>query len=98
MPVTQTEKFTGFIITLLCCRLSILAHKSFQVEVAYTLGCVVLSHQENQEKLREEPGFRFDVLLDLLQSPDKVHVISWLHSAKVCLYLLKWNMRRHLSI
>ena len=51
-----------------------LAHKCFQVEVAYTLGCVVLSHQENQEKLREEPGFRFDVLLDLLQSPDKVTI------------------------
>ena len=42
-----------------------------QVEVAYTLGCVVLSHHDNQEKLKEEEDFKFDVLLDLLQSSDK---------------------------
>lgn len=45
-----------------------------QVEVAYTLGCVVLSNGENQEKLREETVFKFDILLDLLSSDDDVRV------------------------
>ncbi|XP_070211365.1 ankyrin and armadillo repeat-containing protein-like isoform X4 [Littorina saxatilis] len=39
-----------------------------QVEVAISLGCVVLSNRENQEKLQEEPNFKFDILLDLLRS------------------------------
>jgi hypothetical protein len=43
-----------------------------QVEVAITLACVVLSNRENQEKLQEEPTFKFDLLLDLLRSPNKV--------------------------
>ncbi|XP_022304475.2 ankyrin and armadillo repeat-containing protein-like isoform X2 [Crassostrea virginica] len=39
-----------------------------QVEVAIALGCIVLSNTRNQELLQEEPGFNFDVLLDLLKS------------------------------
>ncbi|ELU04066.1 hypothetical protein CAPTEDRAFT_159631 [Capitella teleta] len=42
-----------------------------QVEVAYTLGCVVLSNRENQEKLRQHAHFKFDTLLDLLESKDE---------------------------
>ena len=43
-------------------------NKEIQVEVAYTIGCVVLANAENQEKLLEEPGFKYDILLDLLNS------------------------------
>ena len=43
-----------------------------QVEVAYTLGCVVLSNGENQQRLKEEQCFKFDILLDLLSSDDDV--------------------------
>ncbi len=43
-----------------------------QVEVAYTLGCVVLGNRENQERLSEEPLFKHDLLLDLLDTPDSV--------------------------
>ena len=43
-----------------------------QVEVAYSLGCVVLGNKENQEKMREEPGFSFQILLELLESSDEV--------------------------
>ena len=43
-----------------------------QVEVAISLGCVVLSNKENQEKLAEEPSFRFNTLLNLLRSKDQV--------------------------
>ena len=46
--------------------------EQIQVEVAYALGCVVLGNRDNQEKLREENGFRFRILLDLLQRPDEV--------------------------
>ncbi|GFR60921.1 ankyrin and armadillo repeat-containing protein [Elysia marginata] len=42
-----------------------------QVEVAISLGCVVLSNKENQEKLAEEPSFRFNTLLNLLKSKDQ---------------------------
>ncbi|RUS87780.1 hypothetical protein EGW08_004445 [Elysia chlorotica] len=42
-----------------------------QVEVAISLGCVVLSNKENQEKLAEEPSFRFNTLLTLLRSKDQ---------------------------
>ncbi len=42
-----------------------------QVEVAYTLGCVVLNNRENQENVKEEK-FSFRVLLELLYSSDKV--------------------------
>lgn len=38
------------------------------MEVAIALGCIVLSNTRNQELLQEEPGFNFDVLLDLLKS------------------------------
>ena len=40
--------------------------------MAYTLGCVVLNNHDNQERLKEEEDFKFDVLLDLLQSSNKV--------------------------
>jgi hypothetical protein len=43
-----------------------------QVEVASTLGCVVLSNTVNQERLKEHPDFQFEILLDLLKLPDKV--------------------------
>ena len=43
-----------------------------QVEVAISLACVVLSNRENQEKLQEEPNFKFDILLDLLRSRNEV--------------------------
>ena len=43
-----------------------------QVEVAIALGCIVLSNTRNQELLQEEPGFNFDVLLDLLKSKSEV--------------------------
>ena len=46
--------------------------EDIQVEVAYALGCVVLSNTDNQEKLKEEPGFKFDILLDLLRSSKQV--------------------------
>lgn len=42
-----------------------------QVEVAISLGCVVLSNKENQEKLAEEPSFKFNTLLSLLKSKDQ---------------------------
>ncbi|KAL8620460.1 hypothetical protein ACOMHN_048393 [Nucella lapillus] len=42
-----------------------------QVEVAISLASVVLSHRQNQEKLLEEPHFKFDVLLDLLRSKNE---------------------------
>ena len=50
--------------------------EQIQVEVAFALGCVVLSNKDNQEKLREESGFKFRILLDLLFKPDEVHVIQ----------------------
>uniref|UniRef100_A0A2C9KYG2 Uncharacterized protein n=1 Tax=Biomphalaria glabrata TaxID=6526 RepID=A0A2C9KYG2_BIOGL len=42
-----------------------------QVEVAITLGNVVLSNHENQEKLAEEATFKFDTLLIMLRSKDE---------------------------
>ena len=48
-----------------------------QVEVAISLGCVVLSNKENQEKLEEEPGFKFTILLALLKSQNKVRLIEY---------------------
>ncbi|CAL1533328.1 unnamed protein product [Lymnaea stagnalis] len=45
-------------------------NEEIQVEVAITLGCVVLSNKENQEKLADEPGFKFDILLNLLRAKD----------------------------
>lgn len=42
------------------------------MEVAIALGCIVLSNTRNQELLQEEPGFNFDVLLDLLKSKSEV--------------------------
>ncbi|KAH9489690.1 hypothetical protein Btru_037450 [Bulinus truncatus] len=42
-----------------------------QVEVAITLGYVVLSNHENQEKLAEEASFKFDTLLVMLKSKDE---------------------------
>lgn len=42
-----------------------------QVEVAISLGCVVLGNRQNQEKLQEEGQFNFDILLDLLRSTNK---------------------------
>ena len=50
------------------------------MEVAYTLGCVVLNNHDNQEKLKEEEDFKFDVLLDLLQSSNKVTYLVLLKS------------------
>ena len=41
-------------------------------QVAYTLGCVVLNNSENQDKLHDEPGFKFDILLHLLATADEV--------------------------
>ena len=48
--------------------------------MAYTLGCVVLNNHGNQEKLKEEEDFKFDVLLDLLQSSNKVALTLIPHS------------------
>ncbi|XP_067649055.1 ankyrin and armadillo repeat-containing protein-like [Haliotis asinina] len=42
--------------------------EEIHVEVAHSLACVVLSNHDNQEKLQEEQGFKFDILLDLLKS------------------------------
>uniref|UniRef100_A0A2C9LDX1 Uncharacterized protein n=1 Tax=Biomphalaria glabrata TaxID=6526 RepID=A0A2C9LDX1_BIOGL len=42
-----------------------------QVEVAFTLGTVILSNHENQEKLAEEATFKFDTLLTMLRSKDE---------------------------
>ncbi|XP_023930596.1 ankyrin and armadillo repeat-containing protein-like [Lingula anatina] len=39
-----------------------------QVEVANTLGCIVLCNTENQELLKAETDFKFNLLLDLLVS------------------------------
>ena len=47
-------------------------NENIQVQVAFTLGCVVLSNRDNQEKLREETEFKFKILLDLLHRPDEV--------------------------
>lgn len=46
-----------------------------QVEVAITLACVVLGNRTNQEKLSEEPGFRHDILLNLLHSHKEVSIM-----------------------
>ena len=53
-----------------------------QVEVAIALGCIVLSNTRNQELLQEEPGFNFDVLLDLLKSKSEVSFPEHLHVKK----------------
>ena len=55
--------------------------------MAYTLGCVVLNNHDNQEKLKEEEDFKFDVLLDLLQSSNKVDTSSLFTVAKVPTHL-----------
>ena len=47
-------------------------NEDIKVEVAMALGCVVLSNKENQEKLQEEPGFKFNILLALFRSKDRV--------------------------
>jgi hypothetical protein len=47
-----------------------------QVEVAYTLGCVVLNNKENQERLKQQTLFKFDSLLELLNSNDDVSKVS----------------------
>lgn len=49
-----------------------------QVEVAIALGCIVLSNTRNQELLQEEPGFNFDVLLDLLKSKSEASCFFFL--------------------
>ena len=45
-------------------------------QVAYTLGCVVLNNSENQDKLHDEPGFKFDILLQLLATADEVNTAT----------------------
>lgn len=45
-----------------------------QVEVAMSLGCIVLSNPNNHEALRDIKEFSFDVLLDLLKYQDQVHL------------------------
>ena len=60
---------------LLCRKICILYYMFilyFNHQVAYTLGCVVLSNTDNQEKLHDQPGFKFDILLDLLCTGDEV--------------------------
>ena len=53
--------------------------QQIQVEVAYALGCVVLSNHDNQEKLREESGFKFRILLDLLHWQNEVALVrNWM--------------------
>ncbi|XP_064647682.1 ankyrin and armadillo repeat-containing protein-like isoform X2 [Lineus longissimus] len=47
-----------------------------QVEVASTLGCLVLSNADSQERLKEHTDFQFEILLDLLKSPDKDIVLK----------------------
>ncbi|XP_076094844.1 ankyrin and armadillo repeat-containing protein-like isoform X1 [Mytilus galloprovincialis] len=42
-----------------------------QVEVAMSLGCIVLSNPHNHELLRDIKDFSFDVLLDLLKYQDE---------------------------
>ncbi|OWF40013.1 ankyrin and armadillo repeat-containing protein-like isoform X3 [Mizuhopecten yessoensis] len=42
-----------------------------QVEVATSLGCIILSNSENQEKLQDCENFKFDMLLDLLKSKNE---------------------------
>ena len=60
-----------------------------QVEVAISLGCIILGNSPNQEKLQDCDGFKFDVLLDLLKSHNEVCMkykvefsfISWSYSS-----------------
>jgi len=46
--------------------------EEIQVEVAYSLACLVLGNSVNQERLSMEPAFSFDLLLQLLSSPNEV--------------------------
>ncbi|XP_052246071.1 ankyrin and armadillo repeat-containing protein-like isoform X2 [Dreissena polymorpha] len=39
-----------------------------QVQVAMSLGCLILSNPKNQDLLNEVPNFKFEVLLDMLKS------------------------------
>ena len=55
-----------------------------QVEVANTLGCVVLCYTPNQERLREDTPFKFDLLLDLLESDDEVSFVCCVVVIKPC--------------
>ena len=48
-----------------------------QVEVAISLGSVVLSNRANQEKLQEEDSFKFDILLNLLTSDEQVLFVCY---------------------
>ena len=48
------------------------SNELIQVEVATTLGCVILSNKANQEILEEEPLFSVSLLLRLLHSRDEV--------------------------
>ena len=48
--------------------------EEIQVEVAMALASVVLSNHENQEKLQEEQGFTYDILLELLSSKNEVRI------------------------
>ena len=48
------------------------SEEEIQVEVAYTIGCIVLSNKETQAKLDEETQFSFDILTRLLGSESEV--------------------------
>ena len=42
------------------------------LQVAYTLGCIVLNNNETQEKLGCETSFKYDILLSLLATASNV--------------------------
>lgn len=43
-----------------------------RVEIAITLGCIILGNKKNQELLLDESSFSVHLLLDLLYSTDTV--------------------------
>lgn len=59
-------------IPLLVQLLNVPPSEEIQVEVAMSLACIVLGNHGNQEKLQEEETFKFDLLLDLLNSRHEV--------------------------
>ena len=53
------------------------------------MGCVVLNNSENQDKLHDEPGFKFDILLQLLATADEVNTTTSSRCA-MCSADVKW--------
>ncbi|WAQ94689.1 ANKAR-like protein [Mya arenaria] len=65
---TQNKIAEEGAIPLLVQQLNDPISEEVQVEVAISLGCIILSNTKNQDILNEEADFRFEVLLELLKS------------------------------